>query len=374
MPSPALVDLDVLLTPVPGAHPAGEDLLYDGIYDAIAKARHAEEALPQGEWTREIAVADWAAVVRLTHEALHTRSKDLQLAVWLVEALVQRHDMAGLRDGLQVCGGLLERFWPVLYPRVEDGDLEPRIRLLEWLNRTVPSAIRAVPIVRASDGRTYSWWSWDESRRVENLRRQDQEAFTAAMADGKITADQFDRAAELTPLNTYQTLFDDLTDSAAACTQLARVVDDCCGRDAPSLGEIQKAITGCRTLVEDLGKRKGGFQSALSETVAATPPATAAPEAPTFQASQAPANPIHPTVLATGPQSRAEALRWLEVVATYFRRTEPHSPVSYLIQRAVRWGDMPLENWLQEVINDEAVLGRVRDTLGIQESETSTET
>ena len=55
-------------------------------------------------------------------------------------------------------------------------------------------------------------------------------------------------------------------------------------------------------------------------------------------------------------QSRADALRQLAAVADYFRRTEPHSPVSYLVQRAVRWGEMPLEAWLQNVIHDESVL------------------
>ena len=52
----------------------------------------------------------------------------------------------------------------------------------------------------------------------------------------------------------------------------------------------------------------------------------------------------------------------------FFRRTEPHSPVSYLVQRAVQWGHMPLENWLRDVIKDEAVLANLRDTLGLKEA------
>jgi hypothetical protein len=49
----------------------------------------------------------------------------------------------------------------------------------------------------------------------------------------------------------------------------------------------------------------------------------------------------HPAGVSIDPQSRADALRRLAAVAAYFRRTEPHSPVSYLVQRAVRWGEMP---------------------------------
>jgi type VI secretion system protein ImpA len=39
--------------------------------------------------------------------------------------------------------------------------------------------------------------------------------------------------------------------------------------------------------------------------------------------------------------------------------------VAYLVQRAVRWGEMPLENWLDEVIADANVLNALRETLGL---------
>ena len=66
------------------------------------------------------------------------------------------------------------------------------------------------------------------------------------------------------------------------------------------------------------------------------------------------------------PATRAEALKRLAGVAAYFRRTEPHSPVSYLVQRAVQWGNMSLEQWLRDVINSEDELMRVKETLGLK--------
>ena len=42
----------------------------------------------------------------------------------------------------------------------------------------------------------------------------------------------------------------------------------------------------------------------------------------------------------------------------------PDQLLSYLVQRAVRWGNMPLESWLQDVIKDESVLFQLRQTLG----------
>lgn len=68
----------------------------------------------------------------------------------------------------------------------------------------------------------------------------------------------------------------------------------------------------------------------------------------------------------SGPiRNRAEALKRLAEIAAFFQRTEPHSPVYYLIQRAVKWGNMPFETWLQDVVKDENVLNQIKETLGI---------
>jgi type VI secretion system protein ImpA len=56
----------------------------------------------------------------------------------------------------------------------------------------------------------------------------------------------------------------------------------------------------------------------------------------------------------------------LAVLAAYLKRVEPQHPVSYLLDRAVRWTHMPLEEWLNEVVQNDEVLSRLRDTLGIK--------
>jgi hypothetical protein len=46
-------------------------------------------------------------------------------------------------------------------------------------------------------------------------------------------------------------------------------------------------------------------------------------------------------------------------------RFGPLKKVGDLVQRVVKWGNMPLDSWLQDVIKDEAVLYQLRQTLGI---------
>jgi type VI secretion system protein ImpA len=64
------------------------------------------------------------------------------------------------------------------------------------------------------------------------------------------------------------------------------------------------------------------------------------------------------------PQNRAQALSQLRLVADFFRRTEPHSPVAYLADKAASWGDMPLHVWLRAVIKDPGAIAGVEELLG----------
>jgi type VI secretion system protein ImpA len=53
-------------------------------------------------------------------------------------------------------------------------------------------------------------------------------------------------------------------------------------------------------------------------------------------------------------------------VAAFFRRTEPHSPVAYLAEKAVKWGDMPLHEWLRKVIKDQGSMSHLHELLGVE--------
>src|ERR1700722_7690566 len=95
-----------LLTPIAGDNPSGANLRYDPVYDQIKEARRQDDAGPQGDWQRERKVADYIKVVDLAGKCLAERSKDLQLAVWLTEAALNREKFSGLQQGLDLLRGL----------------------------------------------------------------------------------------------------------------------------------------------------------------------------------------------------------------------------------------------------------------------------
>jgi type VI secretion system protein ImpA len=185
----------------------------------------------------------------------------------------------------------------------------------------------------------------------------------AALAEGKISGEQFDKAVAATPRAYYETVSEDLDEGYQQCKQLIEVVDERFGADAPSLLSIRKALEDCRALIETTVKEKRKldphYVSPEASGQAAEVAAQLASHDTSIRVSGAAAVSLEPT-------SREDAFQRLAIIADYLKRKEPQNPVSYLVERAVRWSKMPLESWLGEVVQNDEVLGRLRDTLGIR--------
>ena len=363
MATEQVIDIDAILKPIAGSNPAGKDVREGKDFAVLKEARRQEEVLSQGDWKRDAKVADWPKAIQVATKILTEQSKDLQVAVWLVEALIKRHGFAGLRDGLKILRGLHANFWDGLYPAMEDGDLEYRSGTLDALNKLLPFAVNNAPLVRASDGTFYTFDRWKESQDVENLRRaaasdsEKRRQLDEALQEGKLEGEKFDKAVAGTPLTHCSALLEQISECWEAYEQLDQVLDEKYGAAAPSLRAVKDAVGECRSLMNGIVKKKGGVGLDVKGTSEA-----GAEEAGAAGATAA----VGAISGGIEPRDRSEALRRLAAVAEFFRKTEPHSPISYLVQRAARWGEMPLDEWLREVIKDDSVLGGVRETLGIK--------
>jgi type VI secretion system protein ImpA len=63
---------------------------------------------------------------------------------------------------------------------------------------------------------------------------------------------------------------------------------------------------------------------------------------------------------------REEALRQLSDIAAFFRRTEPHSPLSYTLQETVRRARLSWPDLLEEVVPDPTSRATILSVLGIK--------
>jgi type VI secretion system protein ImpA len=211
-------------------------------------------------------------------------------------------------------------------------------------------------------GSSYAYWQYKESLEVENLRRgatsdADKRARLAeALKENKLEGEKFDKAVAATPLAHCSALLDQSTQCIQELDEFGRVLDEKYGEEAPSLRLIKEAVLECQSLMDSLVKAKGGVGVPSNQL---DPVGKQTAEVVMSGASI-------PSAGNGSGKDRAWALRQLAEIAEFFQRTEPHSPIAYLVQRAARWGQMPLDEWLQEVIKNPGVLGEVRETLGIK--------
>jgi type VI secretion system protein ImpA len=356
---------DFLCAPIPGPRPAGQEVRYAGDYDAIVEARRSDNAaLPQGVWQRELKRADWTEVERLCIETLTTRAKDLQVASWLTEAWINRRGFAGLEAGLGLLCRLCDRYWPELYPGIEDGDLSPRLAPLEWLNEKVPDLLRALPIVcsAADPDERFAWADYVNAQRLETVRQRDPGAAERAEAAGAVTLARFGACRQRTETAALKQTEAALKQALSALAALNDVLQKQCGKDAPGLAAIRSVLDEILAFAtaELTGRGKPAAPLAfLSRKRAPTSPDTV----PSAQ-------PLATSVTAPAPRTREDAYRELSEIAEFLLRVEPHSPTPYVLQRAAAWGDLPLPELIQQLSQSGSDLSRLLAALGLLQQST----
>jgi type VI secretion system protein ImpA len=344
---------DDLLNPIPGENPSGANLRYAPVYDKIKEARREDDDAPQGEWAHERKVADWKQVVKLASEALATKSKDIQIAAWLTEAMLRTEGFAGLLAGLKLCHGLIENFWDTLYPEIEDGEADMRAAPLDWIGspsgagqtRTVTfnQEVRMVPLTRKG----YDWFQFKQSRTTgyeadaaENETKQ--QARATAIAEGKVTAEDFDGAFNATPKAFYVECKQSLDDCLAAIESLGELCESKFGDVAPGFGGVRGALEEVRSTVNGLLQKKRELEPDEESAAESASAETAAEDEPVASESGVAAPARARKTVSEEPADRDDACSRVAMVAKYLRREDPYSPAPYLMLRGLRWGELRL--------------------------------
>jgi type VI secretion system protein ImpA len=341
MPSPPILDFTGLTAPIPGDNPAGTPVPYDTRekLEELRRETNPQEIDPGSP--EQPKKADWAGIVRLSLQTLTGVSKDLLVAARLTEALVKLYDFAGLRDGLRLLHLLSDQCWDRLYPSIEDGDLEIRAGPFNWLDvpdrgARFPTSVRLVPIIFG-----------------EGVRLSLADRSQVLKGKGPISAEELEKAIGTTPLGTCKQALEDLDQSLATLTTLTQVLNEKMGALGPSFAGLRPAVEECRFVLHQIVQRR-------------TP---AAPEEAATGDGQRGETPGSPAGEARAVTTRAEAYRQLARAAAVLKELEPHSPIPYLVQRAVELGSLPFPELIRSLIRDANVLTELNRELGIKPPE-----
>jgi type VI secretion system protein ImpA len=340
------IDLDALLNPITDALPCGEDMQFSGEFDTIRDMRRSDDpTLDQGVWVRDLKVANYLGVRQLSTQLLGTRTKDIRLCGWFTEACARLDGFAGMASGLEATHSICERFWDGIYPLADGNDQDERIGNINWLLKQIEELGATLPLIKSKDRsmgrRVIEAARASQTNEQDDERRQQAEDVQTAiqkMAGPQVLSHIEAVQRALTQLEALQTLLD------------VRL-----GDEGPSFSSARQSLQDTEHLLRRIAKEKGlsSPPEALDAGALADHPQGAATDN------------AHPSSASGVLTNRNQALAQLRAVSEFFRRTEPHSPVAYLAEKAARWGEVPLHQWLRTVVKDPQVLGNLEELLGV---------
>ena len=360
MASPPVLDFDQLLRPISDERPGGVELkndsaasaLYYQVKDARDAARTAERQLFQAAWLNDQHDAkpsppDWTKVRELATDILATRSKDLWVAAWLIEALCRLEGFAGLRDGFRLTHELVAKYWEGIHPAPDEEGYATTVAQLSGLNGAEAEGALLAPIDRipiTAEGPQGELTSADYRVASELEQLTDPDRRTQRIEAGAVTLSVFEKTVDKTPPEFFRGLVEDIQQALDEFTSLNVLLEEKCGNQpdgtsaAPPSTAIRGALQACLDRVNSLARH------------------LLHPDAPPVEDDANKLVEVRgdgnvPSAKGKG-MTREDAFRALLQVADYFRKTEPHSPVSYALEQAVRWGRMSLPELLTELISD----------------------
>jgi type VI secretion system ImpA family protein len=284
------LNVDALVAPVAAGLPAGADLRYAPTYDQIKIARRTAADKQQGrsgstgeddklspEERVLAAREDWLAVHALVTGAL-IQSKDLQLAVWLLEAESYLHEFDGTITGFELIRRLLETYWESAYPPIEIDDDEPlalRTGVMDWIGEKLPGILKGIPL--SSGSRKFSLAHYEMAQRATS-----EELKSALAAAGRPSAEQFAQAMAACSAPHLSAMAERINRCRDQLTQLEKVADTLfvahvggsAGRTPPllSFNAVRTVLDDCHFQVARALRTKGPVKSVdtSSSTGAAT--------------------------------------------------------------------------------------------------------
>ncbi len=315
------INPELLLREVSPDAPCGADLSYDPAYMEIERLARGTPEQQMGSQVVPAVEPNWKDV-RDRCVALFSKTKDLRVALYLCLALAQTAGVEGLRDGLLVLKGLLEKYWDRLYPPLDPTDRSPALERINILASLSPAA------TSFEDPMKFRQRLMDlpltQSARVGRFSLRN-----ILVAKGELAAPQggpppadlaiSSAAFDDTDATHLQGLDKDLGEARGLVKAVHDAIEQQAGAgNAPDFDGVMGVLMQMQTNVQEALTKRGLATAGGVAPAAATPGAPAAAQG------------------LGDIRSPQDVLKALDRICQFYEKNEPSSPVPLLMRRAQR--------------------------------------
>lgn len=327
-------------------------------------------------------INSWKRLSDQLCETFQKQTKDIELLSWLMVSQLYLDDtLIGFKNTLDLLNTLLTEHFDELNPVIPEASIKAQDeagKLRESLDFKMAAFSQMVGIGE-SDSILYAPMS-----QVRLLGDVSYFAYQSAEMKGECPKLREDLKKDVSAnADKYKTTIETLKQCKTLCNDIYVLLGSKCqpsGIQTPNfmfiinhLDRILKSV-GFLTGFSIEDKKEQTAEEPVQDNNASSPaePQTAAVQTVAVQTAGVVNNSQSFELLSKNSEvTREQVFEELANIAKYFRSTEPHSPVSYLIEKAIRWGHLSLPELLNELISDQAdTKNRIFTIAGLQEGGT----
>jgi type VI secretion system protein ImpA len=312
-----------------------------------------------GQPWRVIPPPDWERAIELSIDYLG-KSRDMRVAAWLTGAILGSHQLAGLEAGLDLCLGFCETYWSEIEPPPDDdsGHFDAMGGVRTVLSRRSFASLWDTTLVSSGSDRQSVGYTYLDYRRSMELQRITGEELEEKLEEGYVSQEQFREVLLATSPEFLQNNLALVDSCIQKVARLSAFLKENCLPEAsdeptePDTREFREELQNIRTVMQQLASSvTGDAEEGLGEASAGNAASTGAAEN------------------SKGRMTRESALKSIEDIARFFEQTEPHSPLYFALRQVVRWGRMPFDKLMIELIDDRSVIENLRRQIGLPQNE-----
>lgn len=359
--------LESLLEAIPGDDATGPNLreeasgssTYHTLRDIRTHARNKERAARANGDSDYIDSNDWMPIIETAPKILQEQSKDIEIAAWLIEALTRTQGFHGFSVGFQFARLMIEKFGEKLHPRPDEDGKATQLAALIGLNGygsegALVSPLKFIPLTEGAAPAPFSTWQCEQAFELERI--SDPAKRDARSKRGFITRAEVDRAVTETSQDFLIQTHHALLEARAQYDRYQDVLDSYCEDQPQPTGRIKDTLDACLQALTYIA----------SDRITTDNPTPSASDSDATQTDELADAEVTVPDPAQPNLDRSRALAQLIEIADFFRRSEPHSPISYAIEKAVYWSRLSLPELLDELITDDNARQTYQTLTGIR--------